>query len=829
MQLRSLDLAQTAVSGALPPDWPEAPSLALVNLSGTALRGPLPATWLDVPTPEGAPRPRPRLVVDLPAPKGDASLCLPARDSAAGALLLVAGGPASEGALPLCESYTSWSAQFTGAAACKLAEVCPDKGERVGPLTRRADSLDGSGDALPAVHSLACSAQCAATAPADETDTASEVAELDAAAGAAPLGADNAIEVRSGNGTGEQAQRRRSLLLQPGRRLQQAGGATPPADDGALSGGGGGPDAPSPASANGSGVTDLDREAAAAQPGPAAAAAPLPAPAGQVAPEVPPPPGASAADAAVVTFATTGAEPIDAQGPQLLLQLFPGVLTPAQAQAANISFTTGAEAPAPPPLPPLDDPVPEAAPMPPRASSFEPLPPPPVRRPRSSGRTLSRTAIIVIAAFASVAVALALGLLVIWCCGCSAGAKRRRAAAAGRCGGGGARGDNSGHTTDDVSKAFLTVTTGSTAKEQPHSGGDKGSPLQPLDAAPPRKLNFVALQARGAQFRRSPSRASMPDAASAPQTPQRSGSNVEADTGPGSSVALANYVTYQTELENAGGGSRVFFDVGGSSMTGDAQTAPVSRAPEAMPEGVGEPAESDSAGARTWQDSGAASPTGFAADIRGVIHEGDEDAAQSVSESGAFRSVGGDEANDDGAGGMQRTQTAAVVQLSEMGGSILVGTGSEAGAANCHPLASQLAGSDMSWRGSPAPDSLYPATVRTSGHTCGVPMLCCAFVRAHVMSKLTSRVLCRVKVQRRAAVRCLVAAALRRTVLLRTPPACAPCRALHQITTSPLPARQAAAVTASTTRTARTTRPPPQRLTAWRPTQRLLQARAAAS
>jgi hypothetical protein len=742
-----MDVSNTSVSGELPTDWASAGSLISVNITGTTVAGPLPAAWFNLSTPSR------RITLGLPTASTDSPVCLPAPAPPISVIL----DPAAP---PPCDRFSSWTVQLSPAVACRLAAVCPAAGERMQPLTDRAQKLATENTTLPRVHALECRALCPnASQPeyAAATITAQQPASVQIDHSKRIPVSGDAMVITASNDTertaGPAGMRRSLRGLNPGRKGWEAvwgaqlvhllrydaavgGGRRRLRDepDGGSrdmgeqdpgggkqdDGGGMGGQHPSSRGADGGveatpegslGPKRLPLEDLSGNEGPGQGKAPSPAPLEPTGPtglpsaqspgpaqaSTPPPPSPAPpasppgnATPAAVTFATTGAEPTAELGRAVLLALFSDVLTAADLQAAQLDFTQRTQA-MPSPSSPADSDSAQTPGLVALPATGDSLP-----ASRSGRGALSKRAIIVITTLGSIAAALALALLSWYCCG---GRSRPFRSKPSHTDSSGTslpttlhRDDSLCNTTADMSKCLHR-----TASDSEHRGNSPTSTH--------RKLGFLQQPQRSCLVH-SQSRGSVADLASASTTPHRS--YRDPDTGPGSSVALG--VSGISELEGAAAGSRVFFDVGGSTCTNTVGNT----------QGEG-PSNEVSTG--HWRlDSGLGSPP--LGGVHRVIYEEQEEGQETGASGGAVgaESAAAAEAAAESAaaaeaaaeseackGDLQRTQTVAVVELSEvphMGGAESQPVAAAAGAGGSGLMPSVLMRSDVSWRGSHAFDSL---------------------------------------------------------------------------------------------------------------------------
>ena len=157
VQLRTVDLTDACkVHSELPADWPQLPYLSTVLLQGTALSGPIPPAWLPV---EGRST---NLSITLPTVSGEHKLCLPHQLAEPSAAAL-APGSAVQG-LPVCNHYTAFTYELPADAACKLKTICPPSGAQAVAMMSRAAWLAGAHPRLPHVSHLVCRASCLSAA-----------------------------------------------------------------------------------------------------------------------------------------------------------------------------------------------------------------------------------------------------------------------------------------------------------------------------------------------------------------------------------------------------------------------------------------------------------------------------------------------------------------------------------------------------------------------------------------------------------------------------------------------------------------------------------------
>jgi hypothetical protein len=717
VQLRHMDLSNTSVSGELPIDWPQtASSLISVNVTNTDVSGPLPLSWLAPAAPSG------RLSLGLPSGNPDSPVCLPAPLQAPTVALLPAVPPP-------CNLFSSWTVHLPPPVACKLASVCPGPSERIQPLTERLENATAKDAAMPSVHFLECHArmqpECLnASQPDDPTVT---VATLQPAS--MPL-EELANGLTSGNAVVSAAsrQQQKAGASARGRRMLRDHLLGAPARIGLKDGDG------VWVSAVGSGrrqlreeensdddksadeeyQVELDEESEEDSPEESAKSddlpaqlpspyseAPAAAPTQQAAPG---PQSSSAAPAGgdpplnspamapaktappVVTFSTTGAEATTALGHFVLLALFSDVLTPADVHGARIEFAQRTQATPASPSSPADPPSPEL-------SSRITIPASGDTVPSNNGSSLSKQAIIVISTLGSIAAALALALLAWYCCGGRARTSRQKPGPTDSSGASlhaGLHCDDSINTTADTSKCLHPK-----APDSETRGSSPGVN---------RKLGFILQQQQRGVLIRSPSRGSVADVASASTTPHRSFH--DPDTGPGSSVALG--INGASELEFAAAGSRVFFDVGGSSNsftnTNNSQTLCAGELPGAT--------EYDASPGRWKLDSARGSALG---DLQSIIYEDQEEGQGSGASNEWMASRDDQDAEAGGVGDLQRTQTVAVVELSDMSRRANAESQPVLVTGKAYVPPSVIMRSDATWRGSHAPDSVERAPLDISG------------------------------------------------------------------------------------------------------------------
>jgi hypothetical protein len=597
MQIRSIDVSGTAVSGSLPADWPQAASLSSVNVTATKLDGPVPTSWL-------MRRSTSHLTLHLPMPSlTEPGLCLPYNVTndpvPPSSTLLLGDHDALPPTFPVCVLHVTWTSNFTSDVACKLAKVCAEDGAHrlrnttgVAALSERVALLPTSMSTQARIWQLECRARCG---PANAM-----VMPLTAAT-ALPGGA-STLAPSSGVVNGATPSVTPAPALAPGRRLQHA--------------------------------RKLCFSSAAQR-------------VLQQAPVAPATPASAQDGNAVVSFVTTGQTPSDSLGHALVAALFPEAITAADAAKGQYAWQ-------------VHDDVEQDSASIESGQSFAGGPeaargvmPVASKQPRlSKGDYQSRLSTGLIAGLSSVGILLLLGLIAWF-----AGSRCRATAAA-------------PHTQEmldrqDASRSSkitglskeISPTKGSTAEV---SVGDSSAPQAS------HKMGFMMQSTRA--FRREASRSSLCDdlaASAAPSTEH------EASQGP-----------HGNSLLGAGGGSHVFFDVGGSSNTsamlgvddhGTATGDVASSGQQTRRESTASPGITDIQGIIYEEDEEDRSGDGAVNDVdRGIevekLLESRDDAAGwlTTAASGGVRAAAGAHGSSYLTAEIYRTVTPAEVQLSDL-------------------------------------------------------------------------------------------------------------------------------------------------------------------